>query len=91
MSTPDIRAQLRELQKENEQLKREMDIGRDGRMKSGAVNSVDLWSPEMRRGRGVRREEGVRNSVPKDHYRANQELEFQVSKILSGRNTWLKK
>jgi len=81
MSTPDIRAQLRELQKENEQLKREMDIGRDGRMKSGAVNSVDFWSPEMRRGRGVRREEGVRNSVPKDHYRANQELEFQVSKI----------
>ncbi|CAL8325666.1 unnamed protein product [Merluccius merluccius] len=72
-STLDLQAQLRELQKENEQLKREMDDGRDGRMKSGTVNSVNFWSPEMKRDRGVRREEGVRNSMPKEQYRANQE------------------
>ena len=57
-----------------------MDDGRDGRMKSGTVNSVNFWSPEMKRDRGVRREEGVRNSMPKEQYRAKQE-DCQVSTI----------
>ena len=77
-STLDMQAQLRELQKENEQLRREMDVGRDGRRKSGTVNSVNFWATEMKRERGVRREEGVRNSIPKDPYRDNQE-DWQVS------------
>uniref|UniRef100_A0A8C5CKD8 ELKS/RAB6-interacting/CAST family member 2 n=1 Tax=Gadus morhua TaxID=8049 RepID=A0A8C5CKD8_GADMO len=72
-STLDLQSQLRELQKENEQLRREMDVGRDGRRKSGTVNSVNFWGPEMKRDRGVRREEGVRNLMPKDQYRDNQE------------------
>uniref|UniRef100_A0A8C4ZDX8 ELKS/RAB6-interacting/CAST family member 2 n=1 Tax=Gadus morhua TaxID=8049 RepID=A0A8C4ZDX8_GADMO len=77
-STLDLQSQLRELQKENEQLRREMDVGRDGRRKSGTVNSVNFWGPEMKRDRGVRREEGVRNLMPKDQYRDNQE-DWQVS------------
>lgn len=64
--TFDVQAQLRNLQRENDNLRRELDRGR-----SCSTNNVYFWSPEVKRDKGVRREEGVRSL--KDQYRSNHE------------------
>ncbi|KAF3860520.1 hypothetical protein F7725_000775 [Dissostichus mawsoni] len=68
----DFQSQLRELQRENDNLRRELDVGRDGGTGPN-MNNVNFWSPDVKRDKGVRREEGMRGSVLKDHYRTNQE------------------
>ncbi|XP_034063395.1 ERC protein 2-like isoform X3 [Gymnodraco acuticeps] len=68
----DFQSQLRELQSENDNLRRELDVGRDGGT-GPSMNNVNFWSPDVKRDKGVRREEGMRGSVLKDHYRTNQE------------------
>ncbi|XP_062316524.1 ERC protein 2-like [Osmerus eperlanus] len=65
----DLQDQLRELQRENELLRRGREV-RDGRMGS-SINSVNFWSPEVKRERGMRKEEGGRTSILKDQYRTN--------------------
>ncbi|XP_042346942.1 ERC protein 2-like, partial [Plectropomus leopardus] len=64
----DLQSQLRELQRENDNLRRELDVGR-----GPSMNNVNFWSPDVKRDKGVRREDGVRTSVLKDQYRTNQE------------------
>lgn len=77
-STFDLQAQLRDLQRENDNLRRELDGGRDGRT-GPSMNNVNFWCPDVKRDKGVRREDGVRTSVLKDQYRTNQE-DLQVRK-----------
>lgn len=77
VSTFDLQAQLKDLQRENNNLRRELEGGRDGRTGPN-MNSVNFWSPEVKREKGVRREDGVRSSIVKDQYRTNQE-DLQVS------------
>lgn len=78
-SSNDLQSQLRDLRRENDSLRRELDGGRDG--KTGhTMNSVNFWSPEAKRDRGVRREEGARPPAAKDHYRLSQE-DLQVRNI----------
>ncbi|XP_044065768.1 ERC protein 2-like isoform X2 [Siniperca chuatsi] len=72
VSTFDLQAQVRELQRDNDNLRRELDGGRDGRT-GPSMNNVNFWSPDVKRDKGVRQEEGVRTSVLKDQYRTNQE------------------
>ncbi|XP_074537515.1 ERC protein 2-like isoform X2 [Halichoeres trimaculatus] len=80
-STFDLQAQLRELQRENDNLRKELDGGREGRM-GHSMNNVNFWSPEVKRDKGLRWEEGVRPSVLKDQYRTNQEdLQLQPGDI----------
>ncbi|XP_028309888.1 ERC protein 2-like [Gouania willdenowi] len=58
-STFDLHAHLRDLQRENDTLRRELDITRDERTGPG-MNSV--WSPDAKRDKRVRREDGMRSS-----------------------------
>ncbi|XP_037832996.1 ERC protein 2 isoform X2 [Kryptolebias marmoratus] len=71
-STYDLQAQLRDLQRENDSLRRELEGGRN-RKTSHGMNSVDFWGPDIKRDKGSRREDGVRTLVVKDQYRVNQE------------------
>lgn len=65
--TFDVQAQLRDLQRENDDLRRELDRGRS----CPGANNVNFWSPDVKRDKGVRREEGGRSM--KDQYRPNHE------------------
>lgn len=73
VSTYDLQAQLRDLQRENDSLRRELEGGRD-RKTSHGMNSVDFWNQDVKRDKGSRREDGVRTLVVKDQYRVNQEV-----------------
>nr|XP_049610546.1 ERC protein 2 isoform X2 [Syngnathus scovelli] len=64
----DLQTQLRELQRENDNLKRELD-GRTGH----SFNNVNFWSPDVKRDKSIRREDGPRTSAPMDYSRADQD------------------
>ncbi|XP_061909781.1 ERC protein 2 isoform X3 [Entelurus aequoreus] len=69
----DLQVQLKELQRENNNLRRELDGGKDGRI-GQSINNVNFWSPDVKRDKGVRREQGARTSALKDHYRMDQNV-----------------
>ncbi|XP_051913152.1 ERC protein 2-like isoform X2 [Hippocampus zosterae] len=71
-SASDLQAQLRELQRENDSLRKELDGSKDG--KTGhSINSARLWSVDAKGDKGMRREDGARSSALKDCYKEDQD------------------
>nr|XP_057939400.1 ERC protein 2-like [Doryrhamphus excisus] len=74
----DLHVQLKELQWENDNLRRELDGEKDGRI-SHSIN-VNLCSPDVKRDKGVRREQAPRTPALKDCYRADQDaIQFPLT------------
>lgn len=65
--TFDVQAQLRDLQRENDSLRRELDRGRS----CPGTSDANIWSPDLKRDKGVRREEGGKSM--KEQYKPNHE------------------
>ncbi|XP_042160046.1 ERC protein 2-like [Oncorhynchus tshawytscha] len=84
----DIQVQLRELQRENELLRREMDgerDGREGRMSSSVNSRKNFWSPEVKsRDRGMRKEEGTLTSILKEQKWASPEEDQHLQLSVHG-------
>ncbi|XP_049341640.1 ERC protein 2 isoform X2 [Astyanax mexicanus] len=76
--------QLRELQRENDLLRRELGV-KDSKLGS-SVNSIkSFWSPELKKERGMRKEELAKTSVLKEQMRVlddeNQHLQITIQAL----------
>lgn len=77
----DLQAQLKELQRENDLLRKELDI-KDSKLGSSMNSIKTFWSPELKKERVLRKEEAARMSVLKEQMRVSHE-ENQVGSDLS--------
>ncbi|KAI4900890.1 hypothetical protein NFI96_016089, partial [Prochilodus magdalenae] len=76
--------QLRELQRENDMLRRELEV-KDSKLGS-SVNSIkSFWSPELKKERGMRKEEVGKTSILKEQMRVlddeNQHLQITIQAL----------
>ncbi|KAF0034885.1 hypothetical protein F2P81_012643 [Scophthalmus maximus] len=80
----EMQAQLRDMQRENELLRRELDL-KDSKLGSSTNSIKSFWSPELKKERIMRKEEAARTSILKEQMRVtheeNQEL-FLLRKTL---------
>uniref|UniRef100_A0A8C9WJ13 ELKS/RAB6-interacting/CAST family member 2 n=1 Tax=Scleropages formosus TaxID=113540 RepID=A0A8C9WJ13_SCLFO len=80
----DLQLQLRDLQRDNELLRRELDA-KEGKMGSSAAGARSFWSPELKRERGVRKEEVARTSLLREQMRVaheeNQHLQMTIQAL----------
>lgn len=74
-----LQAQLRDMQRENEILRRELEL-KESKLGSSANSIKSFWSPELKKERGMRKEEAARTSVLKEQMRVTHE-ENQVSSV----------
>ncbi|XP_059800144.1 ERC protein 2 isoform X5 [Hypanus sabinus] len=68
----DLQAQLKELQRENETLRKELEI-KDTKLGSSMNSIKTFWSPELKKERVLRKEEAARMSVLKEQMRVSHE------------------
>lgn len=78
----DLQVQLKDLQRENELLRKELDI-KDSKLGSSMNSIKTFWSPELKKERVLRKEEAARMSVLKEQMRVSHE-ENQVKIFLPG-------
>ncbi|XP_045434997.1 ERC protein 2 [Pipistrellus kuhlii] len=80
----DFQAQLKELQRENELLRKELDI-KDSKLGSSMNSIKTFWSPELKKERVLRKEEAARMSVLKEQMRVsheeNQHLQLTIQAL----------
>ncbi|XP_028821359.1 ERC protein 2 isoform X3 [Denticeps clupeoides] len=78
----ELQAQLRDMQRENELLRRELDL-KDTKLGSSANSIKSFWSPELKKERVMRKEEAARTSVLKEQMRVTHE----ENQLLDARRT----
>ncbi|XP_034022372.1 ERC protein 2 isoform X2 [Thalassophryne amazonica] len=78
----EMQAQLREMQRENEMLRRELDL-KDSKLGSSTNSIKSFWSPELKKERIMRKEEAARTSVLKEQMRVTHE----ENQLLDARRT----
>nr|XP_060622059.1 ERC protein 2 isoform X6 [Anolis sagrei ordinatus] len=80
----DMQAQLKELQRENDLLRKELDI-KDSKLGSSMNSIKTFWSPELKKERVLRKEEAARMSVLKEQMRVsheeNQHLQLTIQAL----------
>lgn len=67
-----LHIQLRDMQRENELLRRELDL-KESKLGSSANSIKSFWSPELKKERGMRKEEVARTSLLKEQMRVTHE------------------
>ncbi|KAM7422642.1 hypothetical protein PAMA_010607 [Pampus argenteus] len=68
----EMQAQLRDMQRENELLRRELDL-KDSKLGSSTNSIKSFWSPELKKERIMRKEEAARTSILKEQMRVTHE------------------
>uniref|UniRef100_A0A8B9HSG5 ELKS/RAB6-interacting/CAST family member 2 n=1 Tax=Astyanax mexicanus TaxID=7994 RepID=A0A8B9HSG5_ASTMX len=68
----ELQAQFRDMQRENELLRRELDL-KESKLGSSANSIKSFWSPELKKERVMRKEEAARTSVLKEQMRVTHE------------------
>ncbi|KAH1167358.1 hypothetical protein KIL84_002841 [Mauremys mutica] len=80
----DLQVQLKELQRENDLLRKELDI-KDSKLGSSMNSIKTFWSPELKKERVLRKEEAARMSVLKEQMRVsheeNQHLQLTIQAL----------
>uniref|UniRef100_A0A3B3R3K6 ELKS/RAB6-interacting/CAST family member 2 n=1 Tax=Paramormyrops kingsleyae TaxID=1676925 RepID=A0A3B3R3K6_9TELE len=75
----DLQSQMKDLQRENDLLRRELDV-KDSKLGSSMNSIKTFWSPELKKERVMRKEEIARTSVLKEQMRVTHE-ENQVDAL----------
>ncbi|XP_062238566.1 ELKS/Rab6-interacting/CAST family member 1-like isoform X1 [Platichthys flesus] len=68
----DLQTQLREVLRENELLRRELEA-KESKLSSSMNSIKTFWSPELKKERAIRKDEATKMSVWKEQYRVVQE------------------
>ncbi|XP_035237619.1 ERC protein 2-like [Anguilla anguilla] len=80
----DLQSQLKDMQRENELLRRELDV-KDSKLGSSMNSIKTFWSPELKKERVMRKEEASRMSVVKEQMRVtheeNQHLQMTIQAL----------
>ncbi|XP_051967772.1 ERC protein 2-like isoform X2 [Xyrauchen texanus] len=80
----EFQAQLRDMQRENELLRRELDL-KDSKLGSSTNSIKSFWSPELKKERVMRKEETARTSILKEQMRVtheeNQHLQLNIQAL----------
>ncbi|XP_078139828.1 ERC protein 2 [Centroberyx gerrardi] len=80
----EMQAQLRDMQRENELLRRELDL-KDSKLGSSTNSIKSFWSPELKKERIMRKEEAARTSILKEQMRVtheeNQHLQLTIQAL----------
>uniref|UniRef100_A0A8C5BBA1 ELKS/RAB6-interacting/CAST family member 2 n=1 Tax=Gadus morhua TaxID=8049 RepID=A0A8C5BBA1_GADMO len=80
----EMQAQFRDMQRENELLRRELDL-KDSKLGSSTNSIKSFWSPELKKERIMRKEEAARTSILKEQMRVtheeNQHLQLTIQAL----------